>query len=114
MIRRAMVVVALATLVGCRQRQVEVRTAPSAGPQQQPATVVQVNSKLSATVNVYFTVAGTDTFLGQVTGNSTANLPVQGVAAGTPVTLKAVTIDGARTYTRANVTLSGTVAFPLP
>jgi hypothetical protein len=25
-----------------------------------------------------------------------------------------VTIDGARTYSRANVTLSGTVLFPLP
>ena len=113
MIRRAVVVVALATLAGCKQRQVEVRTAPSTGPQQ-TATTVQVTSKLSATVNVYYSMNGTDTFLGQVQGNSSATLPVSGVATGTPVTLKAVTIDGGRTYTRANVTLSGTIAFPLP
>jgi hypothetical protein len=113
MIRRALVVVSLVALVGCRQRQVEVRTAPSTGAKQ-AVTAVQVNSKLSATVNVYYTINGTDTFLGQVQGNSSATLPVQGVAVGSPVTLKAVTIDGARTYSRANVTLSGTVLFPLP
>jgi hypothetical protein len=114
MIRRAFVVVALAAVAGCRQRKVEVRTAPAPTGPQQVATVVQVNSTLTATVNVYFTINGTDTFLGQVTGNSSVKLPVQGVAVGTPVTLKAVTIDGARTYSRANVTLSGTVVFPLP
>ncbi|MEO7086313.1 MAG: hypothetical protein ABI442_22415 [Gemmatimonadaceae bacterium] len=73
-----------------------------------------VNSTLTATVNVYATVNGADTFLGQVTGNSSVRLTVQGIATGTNVTLKAVTIDGARTYSRANVLLSGTVVFPLP
>ena len=114
MIRRAVVFTALVAVVGCRQRQVEVRTAPSTASVQQAAPAVQVNSTLTATVNVYITVNGTDTFLGQVTGNSSAKLPVVGIAVGTPVTLKAVTVDGARTYSRANVALSGTVVFPLP
>ena len=114
MIRRMMIVAGLAALAGCRQRQAEVRTAPGPSASQQTVTAVQVNSTLTATVNVYASVNGTDTFLGQVQGNSSVKLPVQGIAAGSAVTLKAVTIDGARTYTRANVTLSGTVVFPLP
>ncbi len=105
-------VVAAVMLSACRARQVDVRTAP---PQQQPAQVsVQVNNTLAQAVNVYVTLNGTDTFLRQVAGGSTATIPVQGFAAGSSVTLKAVTVDGVRTYQRQNVVLTGTVTFPLP
>jgi hypothetical protein len=104
--------VAVAALVvsGCGPRQVEVRTAPT----QATAIAIQVNNNLNQAVNVYVTQNGTDTFLRQVGGNSSATIPVQGFAAGSTVALKAVTIDGVHTYSRANVTLNGTYVFPLP
>jgi len=94
----------------CGPRQVEVRTAPT----QASAVNVQVNNNLNQAVNVYITLNGTDTFLRQVNGNSSATIPVQGFAAGSTVALKAVTIDGKSTYSRPNVVLSGTYTFPLP
>jgi len=36
------------------------------------------------------------------------------VASGAAVDLKAVTVDGARTYSRKSVVLNGTYTFPLP
>ena len=98
------------TLAACSPRQVDVRTAPT----QATAVSLQVNNTLSQAVNVYVTVGGTDTFLRQVGANSTATIPVQGVASGTSVNLKAVTVDGAKTYSRSNVVLNGTYVFPLP
>jgi hypothetical protein len=98
------------SLAACGPRQVEVRTAPSASS----TASVRVNNNLSQAVNVYASVGGTDTFLGQVGANQSATIPVQGFAPGTSVTLKAVTVDGVRTFTRNNVTVSGTYVFPLP
>jgi hypothetical protein len=95
---------------GCSARTVEVRTAPT----QATAVSVQVNNNVNQAVNVYVTANGTDTFLRQVAANSSATIPVQGFAAGSTVGLKAVTADGARTYSRANVVLNGTYVFPLP
>ena len=100
----------LAMLAACSPRQVEVRTAPTA----QSAVSVQVNNNVSQAVNVYVTLNGTDTFLRQVGPNKSETIPVQGFAPGSTVSLKAVTVDGARTYSRANVVLSGTYVFPLP
>ncbi len=97
-------------LTACSPRQVDVRTAPT----QATAVSLQVNNTLSQAVNVYVTVSGSDTFLRQVGGNSTATIPVQGIATGTTVSLKAVTVDGAKTYSRSNVVLNGTYVFPLP
>jgi hypothetical protein len=105
-------VVAVFSLSACRARQVDVRTAPS--QQQQAQVSVQVNNNLTQAVNVYVSLNGTDTFLRQVGGGSSATIPVQGFATGSAVTLKAVTVDGVRTYQRANVVLTGTVTFPLP
>jgi len=99
-----------AALAACSPRQVDVRTAPT----QATAVSLQVNNTLSQAVNVYVTVSGSYTFLKQVNGNSTTTIPVQGIAAGTTVSLKAVTVDGTKTYSRANVTLNGTYVFPLP
>ena len=96
--------------MACGPRQVDVRTAPA----QAAAVSLQINNSLNQAVNVYTTVGGTDTFLRQVGANQTATIPVPGVAAGSTVTLKAVTVDGVRTYTRQNVTLNGTFVFPLP
>ena len=98
------------TLAACSPRQVDVRTAPT----QATAVSLQVNNTLSQAVNVYVTVSGSDTFLRQVGANSNATIPVQGIATGTTVTLKAVTVDGSKTYSRPNVTLNGTFVFSLP
>ena len=100
----------LAGVVGCAPRQVEVRTAPT----QQSAVSIQVNNTVNQAVNVYVTLGGTDTFLRQVAANTSVTIPVQGFAPGSTVSLKAVTVDGSRTYSRANVVLTGTYVFPLP
>lgn len=101
---------ALGPLAACGPRQVEVRTAPSAAS----GMSVQVNNNLNQAVNVYASVGGTDTFLRQVGPNQSVTVPVQGFTQGSTVTLKAVTVDGVRTFTRNNVTLDGTYVFPLP
>jgi hypothetical protein len=105
----ALVTLAL-TVAACGPRQVEVRTAPTQATQ----VSVQVNNSLTQAVNVYVTANGTDTFLRQVDGKSSATVPVQGFATGSTVALKAVTIDGKQTYSRPNVVLNGTYVFPLP
>jgi hypothetical protein len=102
--------VVIVAICGCTPRQVEVRTAPT----QQSAVAVQVKNDVNQAVNVYVTLNGTDTFLRQVGANSSATIPVQGFAPGSTVGLKAVTVDGQRTYSRSNVVLSGTYVFPLP
>jgi len=96
---------------GCGQRAAEVSSAPS-----QPVQVsIQVRNTLTQAVNVYVNMGGaSDTFLQQVAGNSTATVPVPGVAPGTSVTLRAVTLDGAKTYTRARATLTSNFTFTLP
>ena len=109
----AMVIPVIAMLGGCRHRQVEVRTAPPTAAAASGVSV-QVNSTLSQAVNVYITANGTDTFLRQVAANSSVTIPVQGFPAGSTVGLKAVTADGARTYSRTNVVLNGTVTWALP
>jgi hypothetical protein len=102
--------VGIAALAACGPRQVEVRTAPT----QESQISVSVNNTLNQAVNVYATVGSTDTFLRQVGPKQSVTIPVQGFASGTSVTLKAVTVDGVHTYSRQNVTLSGTYNFPIP
>ena len=99
-------------ITACRQRQVDVRTAPTSAQQAQVS--VQVTNSLAQAVNVYVVANGNDTFLRQVKANESVTIPVQGVASGATVSLKAVTVDGARTYQRQNVVLTGTYVFPLP
>jgi hypothetical protein len=100
----------LGAATACSPRQVDVRTAPVT----QAQVSVQVNNTLAEAVNVYVRSAGTDTFLKQVGAKSSATIPVQGFASGATVTLRAVTLDGVHTYSRDNVTLTGTYVFPLP
>jgi hypothetical protein len=82
----------LAAASACGPRQVEVRTAPTAATEQS----VQITNNLSQAVNVYVTSpSGGEIFLRQVSANTVEKVPVQGIASGTTVTFKAVTVDGA-------------------
>jgi hypothetical protein len=69
---------------------------------------------LSQAVRVSVVQGKVETFLRQVAANTTLRVPVPAIPAGTTVSLKAVTIDSSRTYSRDNVVLSGVVAFHIP
>ena len=104
----AMVLLAV-TSTACRGRQVDVRTAPT-----RAETNVRVTNTLGQAVNVYVLSGDNEIFLRQVPANSEARLPVPGVAAGSTVRLRAVTIDGSRTYTSDSVVLQGTYPWRVP
>jgi hypothetical protein len=57
---------------------------------------------------------GTELFLRQVPANTVEKVPVQGVANGTKVTFKAVTVDGSRTYQSRDVGLTGLYVWSVP
>jgi hypothetical protein len=97
-------------VAACGGRPVEVRT----GPAQAAEVGLEVTNNLSQAVNVYVVSGGADMFLRQVGANATESLPVQGVAAGSTVTLKATTVDGTRTYTKENVTLGSSYRWQVP
>jgi hypothetical protein len=94
---------------GCRGRQVDVRTAPA-----RAETNVRVTNTLGQAVNVYVLSGDNEIFLRQVPANAEARLPVPGVPAGSTVRLRAVTIDGSRTYTSDSVVLQGTYPWRVP
>lgn len=98
-----------ASLAACN-RKVEVGSAPS------PASGLAVNltNNSSQPVNAYVTSGGADVFIGQVPPNSVKMLTVTGVASGSSVTLKAKTADGARTYTKDNVSLTSSTNWTVP
>ncbi len=107
-----MLVLAALAATACGPRQVEVRTAPEENRVSQ--IVLHVTNNLADEVNVYVVTGGTDMFIRQVPSHTTMDLPVQNVAPGTIVTLKATTIEGTRTFTRRDVTLSGRYNWTLP
>ena len=98
------------TVAACGGRQVEVQT----GPAPTSDVAIHLTNNASQPVRVYVVSGGQDNFVAEVSSNSTQHLPVTGVASGSVVTLKATTADGSRTYTRDNVTLSGTVPWQVP
>jgi hypothetical protein len=102
------VLLALAT-TACGPRQVEVRTAPA-----RTDTNVRITNSLGQAVNVYVLSGDNEIFLRQVPANSEARLPVPGVPSGATVRLRAVTIDGSRTYTSDSVVLQGTYPWRVP
>ena len=102
--------VALLTATACAGRQVEVTT----GAEPSAEAGIHITNNLSQAVNVYVTTGGTDMLLKQVAANSTEHLPVRGIASGTNVTLKAVTVDGTRTYTRKDIILSTMYEWRVP
>lgn len=111
--RTAVLALAAAALLGaCGPRQVEVRTSPQTA--QTAALSIHMTNNLTQPVNVYVVSGGTDMFLRQVAANSTEELPVTGVPSGTSVSLKATTVDGARTYSRTNVVLTGQYYWQVP
>jgi hypothetical protein len=102
------VLVAVAT-TACGPRTVEVRSEPT-----RPETHVRVTNALGQAVNVYVLSGDNEIFLRQVPANSEARLPVSGVAAGSTVRLRAVTLDGSRTYTSDSIVLQGTYPWRVP
>lgn len=111
--RAPTIALALALATACAPRQVEVRTAPATSTANEQS--VQVTNNLSQAVNVYVTATGSgELFLRQVPANTVEKVPVQGVANGTMVTFKAVTVDGARTYQSRSVGLAGLYVWSVP
>ncbi len=99
-----------ATTLACAGRQVEVTT----GPEPVSDVTVRLTNNLTQAVNLYVTSGGTDVFLKQVSAGSVELVPVRGLTAGSLVTLKARTVDGTRTYTRDNVSLSSSYDWRVP
>jgi hypothetical protein len=97
-------------LCACGPRQVEVST----GPQPAADVSIRFTNNLTQAVNLYVTSAGTDVFLKQVAPNAVELVPVRGLAAGTTVTLKARTVDGTRTYSRDNISLTSSYEWRVP
>jgi hypothetical protein len=94
----------------CGPRQVEVKT----GPQPVSEVTLKVTNNLSQAANIYVVNGGSDIFLKQVGANSPETMNVPGISAGATVGLKATPIDGSRSYTRDNVTLSGLYEWQVP
>jgi hypothetical protein len=113
-LRGTLVAAALAILTACGPRQVEVRTAPQTVDTSATPSV-QLTNNLSQAVNVYVNVSGgTELFLRQVPANTVEKVPVNGVASGSTVTFKAVTVDGSRTYQSRSAQLSPLFTWSVP
>jgi len=104
-VRASLLSLVLVAAVACGPRQVEVRTAPTTPATATPS--VQLTNNLSQAVNVYVVSGGGgELFLRQVPANTAETVPVSGLATGSPVTFKAVTVDGSRTYQSRTAPLS--------
>ena len=108
--RVLMVSLSMLALAACSGRQVEVKT----GPEPAAEVALHLTNNLSQSVNVYVVSGTNDIFLKQVAANSVEHIPVAGLPAGTTVNLRAVTVDGTRTYTKDNVTLTSMYEWRLP
>ncbi len=110
----ATLVVGIALATACGPRQVEVRTAPQTADTLGTPSV-QLTNNLSQAVNVYVNVTGgTELFLRQVPANTVEKVPVNGVAKGSTVSFKAVTVDGSRTYQSRSAALSPMFLWSVP
>lgn len=108
--RAFIAVLMLAVMTACGGRQVNVRT----GPGESSGAALHVTNNASQAVNVSIVSGGQDIFQKQVPANGAEHIAVQGVPAGAVVTLKATRVDGTATYTKDNVTLSGTYMWQVP
>lgn len=103
--RASLLLAAVVAATACGPRQVEVRTAPTTPSTASPS--VQLTNNLSQAVNVYVvSTGGGELFLRQIPANTAETVPVTGLATGSPVTFKAVTVDGSRTYQSRTAPLS--------
>jgi hypothetical protein len=113
--RVSLLLVGFAALAACGPRQVEVKTAPEPAASANAAPSVQLTNNLSQAVNVYVTVTGgNELFLRQVAANTVEKVPVSGVATGSTVQFKAVTVDGSRTYQSRSSPLSPLFLWSVP
>ena len=111
MLRILTAVVFAVAAVGCGPRQVQIET----GATTSNEVALRVTNNLSQAVNVYISGGGTtDVFVKQIGANSSEWVPVQGFAVGSVVTLRARTVDGARTYTKDNVVLENMYEWRVP
>ena len=114
-VRASFVAAALAVTIACGPRQVEVRTAPETTTSSSSAPAVQLTNNLSQAVNVYVNVTGgSELFLRQVPANTAEKVAVSGVASGSTVSFKAVTVDGSRTYQSRQAPLSPLFTWSVP
>jgi hypothetical protein len=112
--RIKLLAVALVVATACGPRQVEVRTAPQP-TDTTGAPSVQLTNNLSQAVNVYVNVSGgTEMFLRQVPANTVEKVAVNGVASGSTVSFKAVTVDGSRTYQSRGAPLAPSFLWSVP
>jgi len=112
--RRFSAVLALFTttamFAACGPRQAQVRTAPTAAE-----ATIHFTNNLPQAVNVYVVQSGTETFIRQVGASTTENLPVRGIALGSQVVLRAVTVDGKSQFDTPNpVSLTSTYTWKVP
>ena len=113
-VRALFVAAPLAVISACGPRQVEVRTAPETTTTSS-APAVQLTNNLSQAVNVYVNVSGgSELFLRQVPANTAEKVAVSGVASGSTVSFKAVTVDGSRTYQSRSAALSPLFTWSVP
>ena len=101
--------VLMAAATACGPRDVDVRTSPA-----KSETSVRVTNTLGQAVNVYVLSGDNEIFLRQVPANTEARLSVPNVPSGSTVRLRAVTLDGSRTYTSDSVVLQGTYPWRVP
>ncbi|MFL5616548.1 MAG: hypothetical protein ACJ796_22975 [Gemmatimonadaceae bacterium] len=95
---------------GCGPRQAQVRTAPTTAE-----ATIHFTNNLPQAVNVYVVQGGTETFVRQVGANTTENLPVRGIAVGSQVMLRAVTVDGkSQLDSPGAMTLSSATTWKVP
>ena len=111
MLRILTAIVFATAAAGCGPRQVQVET----GTPTSNEVALRVTNNLSQAVNVYISGGGTTyIFVKQIGANSSEWVPVQGFSAGSVVTLRARTVDGARTYHKHNVVLENMYEWRVP
>jgi hypothetical protein len=107
----ALLFVSTLSITACGQRQVEVTT----GAQPQSDVAIHLTNNTNSQLNVYVVHGGQRIFVGQVSSNSTQQLPVANVPSGSVVRLEASTVSTSpQTYSRDGVTLSGTYDWRVP
>ncbi|MGI9141516.1 MAG: hypothetical protein ACR2GJ_10445 [Gemmatimonadaceae bacterium] len=112
MLRILTAFVLVTAVVGCGPRQVQIETGT---PTSSREVALRVTNNLSQAVNVYISGGGTtDIFVKQIGANSSEWVPVQGFSAGSTVTLRARTVDGARTYHKDNIVLENMYEWRVP
>jgi hypothetical protein len=100
----------LIATAACGSRQIDVQTgAPPASE-----VSLRVTNNFTQAVNVYIVQGGSPTFQKQVAARATEVIPVQGIAAGSSVVLRASLVDGSRTVNSPSVILNGTYNWTVP